>query len=178
MFWLTVWISPFSWKISFPCMQKLNFCVCTKTRTVLNGKLIQTRRPTTLQNLPLFPRTLLFFWSACVFLRRKKKERKTAAWHQVWKSLLPSSFLTLNSMLSSLLYLAVWNKWERTVQFDPYLLTLVWSNKKQQRVEIQNEHKPSPTPYMITVLRVSVRSHISLCNICLFEFEFVNLWES
>lgn len=74
-------------------------------RNVLNGKLIQTCRQTTLQNLSLFPNTSpsSFFWSACVFLWRERK-KITAAWHQVWKSLPPNSILTFNSCSPSLFF--------------------------------------------------------------------------
>lgn len=68
---------------------------------------MQTDHITDFVSLPSHFSTLL------VSLCFSGEKKITAVWHQVWKSLLPNSILTFNSLLSLLQCFAFGNKWKR-----------------------------------------------------------------
>lgn len=70
-------------------------CECVKKEKKLSQMENQTQKQTTLLNFFFFSHFAYSFWVAWVFFFWERK--KTAAWHQVWKSLLPNSILTFNS---------------------------------------------------------------------------------
>lgn len=141
---------------------------------------VQTK-PHNRSRLSFLTLPLLFFWSACVFLRREKKI--TAAWHQVWKPLPANSIWAVLTPALPPSVSGFWGKKQKQIKKPVGLLPLYKSNVTMkyivriwQCIPLLFYVEARWVPFIFTmwdILDFFCLCMRELCSLLLDRFEFI-----